>query len=149
MKMTIMLILDIWVSLLSCTSKNTQIGSQFKPDVIPTHRDTIVILGCPTTKIITIKKDQVLVIKLNAYPSRGYSWAIDTSAKNFKALIFKGRHVEEPDPLKMDGAPTANIFTIFGAKSGDDIVRFNYARPFDKPDTKPLDLCSFRLIVVP
>lgn len=112
-----------------------------------TTHGTVIQEGCPNNKIVACKIGDVFILKLKSYPSKGYSWALDINSQTLKTMAFKGRTVEEPDPSKMDGGPTYNIFTFAGIQVGTDTLRFRYARPFDKPEVKPLETCTFTMTI--
>jgi predicted secreted protein len=114
--------------------------------LLPPKTAALVQEDCPTKRII-LKKGATFVLKLKAYPSKGYSWALNTVLSGSDAVVFKGRTVEAPDPAKMDGAANFNIFTFTGAKAGEVTLQLKYARPFDKVGVKPLETCIVKLLV--
>lgn len=109
--------------------------------------DTIQQIGCPETQTVTIKNGQVFILKLKAYPSKGFSWALDMNPETLKTVVFKGRTVEEPNSDTMDGAPAYNIFTFNSLKAGEETLKFRCARPFDNADVTPLEMCVLTLVV--
>jgi predicted secreted protein len=109
--------------------------------------DTIQQIGCPEAKTMTLKNGQVFILKLKAYPSKGYSWTLDVNPETLKTIAFKGRTIEEPNSDTMDGAPAYNIFTFTGIQAGEETLKFRYARPFDNADVKPLETCVLTLVV--
>ncbi len=109
--------------------------------------DSIQQIGCPDSHKVQLDKGQIFRLKLRSYPSRGYSWALDMDAQTLKKVVLKGKTVEEPNPDTMDDAPTYNIFTFTGIVTGEETVKFRYARPFDAADVKPLETCVFTILV--
>ncbi len=76
---------------------------------------------------------QPAIIELEANPSTGYSWTVDTQASsNLSILRIDDRGFSQsPDGQRLMGAPGVHRWSVQATRPGNASISFIYRRPFE------------------
>lgn len=95
-------------------------------------------------KEITLKPGQTLVVALEANPTTGYDWLLD-SEPDAAVLSVVGQEFEAPSGERV-GAPGVTIWRFRAVSAGETSFQLGYARAWEK-GVEPLETFSLRVIV--
>jgi inhibitor of cysteine peptidase len=86
----------------------------------------------------TLKRDQILEVKLEGNPTTGYSWEVKTSGEPVVRLQGEPVYAQTSAGSTVVGSGGTFTFTFVGAEPGTSTIELVYHRPWET-DTPPLE----------
>lgn len=129
----------VMILTVSCLS-----GGQTRKSETP-MLDDIVATKADSGKSWTFFKGSTFTIKLEGNPTTGYQWALLPESQNDLVMKAMGEAVYEPSKPVLTGSGGSYTFTFMAANPGTAVLRFGYARSWEK--NPPIELATYTVIV--
>jgi inhibitor of cysteine peptidase len=114
--------------------------------------------GCATTtttktltsfdnhKQISLDIGQLFVVELEANPTTGYRWDYQQEGNAFLEPVGESRYQAGAAPIGMVGGGGREYFTFRAANAGQQILKLEYHRPFER-DVAPVQTVIYNLVI--
>jgi inhibitor of cysteine peptidase len=118
----------------------------------------LLLVGCATShplKTLTpldngheirVTVGQVLVVELPSNHTTGFCWSERSDAESVVEKVGEPAYMQDSSPFGIVGAGGTEIWRFRAAKVGQQTLRLDYARPWEK-DVAPVRTVSFDVVV--
>ena len=98
----------------------------------------ITLVDVPNGQQVDLQRDQEMILELAASPSTGYRWQIELTASAVLDKIGDEQFIPASSPGSAVGAGGVAAWHFRAARTGTDLLRLVYRRPFEKsvPEAK-------------
>jgi inhibitor of cysteine peptidase len=98
-------------------------------------------------KQISVTVGQVFVVKLSSNPTTGYRWRYQPEQTAILEQVGEPAYRNGASPIGNMGGGGTVFFTFKANNVGQQVLTFEYSRPFEK-DVNPAQTATFNLAVV-
>jgi inhibitor of cysteine peptidase len=90
----------------------------------------ITLVDAPSGQHVDLRRDQEMILQLPANPSTGYRWHIELTASAVLDELDREQFVPTSTTGGAAGAGGLSVWRFRAARSGTDLLRLVYQRPF-------------------